>query len=87
MKRCCELCPELGRPEDLQIISKNIGLRRKCPHTCRHTYEKKMAESTTNANALASRKGGPRIELEKGKWNVPVVHAYGHSGFGYQSSW
>jgi|TARA_R110002003_G_C690724_1_gene25398 hypothetical protein len=28
MKRCCELCPELGKPEDLQIISKNIGLRR-----------------------------------------------------------
>ncbi|CAO2657814.1 Nn.00g070740.m01.CDS01 [Neocucurbitaria sp. VM-36] len=28
MRRCCELCPELGRPEDLQIISKNIGLRR-----------------------------------------------------------
>ncbi len=29
MKRCCALCPELGKPEDLQIISKNIGLRRK----------------------------------------------------------
>jgi len=29
MQRCCELCPELGRPEDLQIVSKNIGLRRK----------------------------------------------------------
>jgi hypothetical protein len=29
MKRCCELCPELGKPEDLQIISRNVGLRRK----------------------------------------------------------
>jgi D-amino-acid oxidase len=29
MERCCALCPELGRPEDLQVISKNIGLRRK----------------------------------------------------------
>lgn len=28
MKRCCELCPELGKPEDLQVISRNIGLRR-----------------------------------------------------------
>ncbi|OAG15238.1 hypothetical protein CC77DRAFT_1025005 [Alternaria alternata] len=28
MKRCCELCPELGKPEDLQIIAKNVGLRR-----------------------------------------------------------
>lgn len=31
MKRCCELCPELGKPEDLQVISHNVGLRRKCP--------------------------------------------------------
>jgi D-amino-acid oxidase len=29
MERCCALCPELGKPEDLQVISKNIGLRRK----------------------------------------------------------
>lgn len=37
---------------------------------------------------IASRKGGPRIEIEKEKkWNVPVVHAYGHSGAGYQASW
>ncbi|CAN9205486.1 unnamed protein product [Alternaria alternata] len=62
MKRCCELCPELGKPEDLQIIAKNVGLR-------------------------PSRKGGPRIETEMGKWKVPVVHCYGHSGAGYQSSW
>ncbi|KAH4602269.1 hypothetical protein HBH82_165400 [Parastagonospora nodorum] len=62
MKRCCELCPELGKPEDLQVISRNIGLR-------------------------PSRKGGPRIEVEKGRWDIPVVHCYGHSGFGYQSSW
>ncbi|KAF2030515.1 nucleotide-binding domain-containing protein [Setomelanomma holmii] len=62
MKRCCELCPELGKPEDLQVVSKNIGLR-------------------------PSRKGGPRIEAEKGKWKIPVVHCYGHAGAGYQSSW
>lgn len=62
LKRCCELCPELGKPEDLQIIARNVGLR-------------------------PSRKGGPRIEAESGKWKVPVVHCYGHSGAGYQSSW
>jgi D-amino-acid oxidase len=28
MKRCCELCPELGKPEDLQVIARNVGLRR-----------------------------------------------------------
>ncbi|KAF2017740.1 hypothetical protein BU24DRAFT_367827 [Aaosphaeria arxii CBS 175.79] len=27
VKRCCALCPELGRPEDLQVISHNVGLR------------------------------------------------------------
>ena len=29
IKRCCELCPELGKPEDLQVIGRNVGLRRK----------------------------------------------------------
>lgn len=28
MERCCKLAPELGRPEDLQIISHGVGLRR-----------------------------------------------------------
>lgn len=36
---------------------------------------------------IASRKGGPRIELEKWSNGVPVVHNYGHAGAGYQSSW
>ncbi|KAF2470995.1 nucleotide-binding domain-containing protein [Lindgomyces ingoldianus] len=62
MDRCCKICPELGRVEDLQVISHNVGLR-------------------------PSRKGGPRIELEKGGNGIPVVHNYGHSGAGYQSSW
>ncbi|OSS53068.1 hypothetical protein B5807_02063 [Epicoccum nigrum] len=63
LERACKLAPELGKPEDLQIIGRNIGLR-------------------------PSRKGGPRIEVEKErKWSAPVVHAYGHSGAGYQASW
>jgi D-amino-acid oxidase len=28
-QRCCELCPELGEPEDLKVISVGVGLRRK----------------------------------------------------------
>lgn len=36
---------------------------------------------------IASRKGGVRIELEKWSNGVSVVHNYGHSGAGYQSSW
>lgn len=26
--RACQLCPELGHPEDLKIIGHNVGLRR-----------------------------------------------------------
>lgn len=28
LERSCKLAPELGKPEDLQIIARNIGLRR-----------------------------------------------------------
>ncbi|KAF2189187.1 FAD dependent oxidoreductase [Zopfia rhizophila CBS 207.26] len=62
MERCCKLCPELGKPEDLKVIAHGVGLR-------------------------PSRKGGPRIEVEKLSNGVPVVHNYGHAGAGYQSSW
>lgn len=29
MERCCAICPELGKPEDLKVIRHNVGLRRK----------------------------------------------------------
>ncbi|KAL2428989.1 D-amino-acid oxidase [Exophiala dermatitidis] len=68
-RRCCALAPELGRPEDLQVISHNVGLR-------------------------PSRKGGARLSLEKRKTRQGqaqkdrlVIHNYGASGVGYQSSW
>lgn len=28
-QRCCQIAPELGRPEDLLVVSHNVGLRRK----------------------------------------------------------
>lgn len=28
LERSCKLAPELGKPEDLQVIARNIGLRR-----------------------------------------------------------
>jgi D-amino-acid oxidase len=28
-RRCCELCPELGKAEDLQVLSVGVGHRRK----------------------------------------------------------
>ncbi|KIW57525.1 hypothetical protein, variant [Exophiala xenobiotica] len=60
-QRCCALAPELGKPEELQILSHNVGLR-------------------------PSRKGGARVELEKRNGNF-LIHNYGASGAGYQSSW
>jgi hypothetical protein len=29
-RRCCALCPELGKPEELQVVSHGVGLRREC---------------------------------------------------------
>ncbi|KAF2627503.1 nucleotide-binding domain-containing protein [Macroventuria anomochaeta] len=82
LERSCKLAPELGKPEDLQIIARNIGLRRE--YRCML-----WVSGALLIRMIASRKGGPRIEIEKEtqKWNVAVVHAYGHSGAGYQASW
>lgn len=47
-KRCCALAPELGRPEDLQIISHNVGLRRMWSQTyctCPHLLSKNSPDS------------------------------------------
>jgi hypothetical protein len=27
-RRCCALCPELGKPEDLKVLKHGVGLRR-----------------------------------------------------------
>ncbi|KAK4058755.1 carboxypeptidase Y-deficient [Microbotryomycetes sp. JL221] len=34
-----------------------------------------------------TRKGGLRIEIEAQASDVPIVHCYGHGGYGYQTSW
>ncbi|KAK5407974.1 hypothetical protein LTR06_007717 [Exophiala xenobiotica] len=65
-QRCCALAPELGKPEDLQVLSHNVGLR--------------------PTATIASRVGGARVELEKRNGNF-LIHNYGASGAGYQSSW
>jgi len=91
MQRCCELCPELGAPEDLQIIARNVGLRREYSNPLCSVHMDMGGKDDWGRLLLtsfpASRIGGPRIETEKGKWDVPVVHCYGHSGAGYQASW
>lgn len=84
MEKCCALCPELGKPEDLQIISHNVGLRRKFPDLYCSSVQ---GPSVADSGVIASRVGGTRVELERLSNGVPVVHNYGHAGAGYQSSW
>lgn len=82
-QRACQLAPELGKPEDLQIIRNNIGLRRRFRLRPSQTFE---AYWLTTRLSTASREGGARIEIEErnGAW---LIHNYGAGGSGYQSSW
>lgn len=45
MRRCCALCPELGRWEDLQVISHNVGLRRELSTFPLPRYEEKKLDA------------------------------------------
>jgi hypothetical protein len=79
-QRACQLAPELGKPEDLQIVRNNIGLRRKSISSLTNT------ERGWYSYNAASREGGARVDIEdrNGTW---LVHNYGAGGAGYQSSW
>ena len=88
MERCCKLASELGEVDDLQVISYNVGLRREYfLSLCFGSELSLRCERTMLKLGIASRKGGIRVELEKLGNGIPVVHNYGHSGAGYQSSW
>jgi D-amino-acid oxidase len=78
-KRACDLCPELGTPESLEVIRHNVGFRRWFINLIHLTISKLTS-------LVASRKGGARIERENrhGKW---LIHNYGAGGTGYQASW
>lgn len=79
-QRACQLAPELGKPEDLQVVRHNIGLRRKSNSPLTNLNR------TDLNNVVASRDGGARVDIEdrNGTW---LVHNYGAGGAGYQSSW
>lgn len=39
--RCCKLCPDLGKPEDLKVLKHGVGLRRRFNlHLSEILYEK-----------------------------------------------
>jgi len=79
LQRVFILCPELAPPE----------IRAMREPTVEDLLPLILEEG---CGLRPARAGGVRIELEwfedlKGKRNVPIVHNYGHGGFGYQSSW
>jgi len=79
LQRVFSLCPELAPPE--------------IRATREPTVEDLLPLIVEEGCGLRpARTGGVRIEREwfedtKGQREVPVVHNYGHGGFGYQSSW
>ncbi len=86
-QRACELEPGLGRPEDLKVVSINVGLRRK--KLPLHSNIGKcvlLCLTLTSYAPAASRNGGSRVELEQ-RGDKFLVHNYGASGGGYQASW
>lgn len=80
----CQLCPELGKPDDLQVVQNNVGLRRRCFRILLLTFNKSVI--LIWIYYVASRKGGARVEIEE-REAMLVVHNYGAGGAGYQSSW
>jgi hypothetical protein len=87
-KRACQLCPELGKPEDLQVVRCNVGLRRKyLLYSSFLPFDLRFGLLTNFCSPYAaSRTGGARVEIEE-QIGTLVVHNYGAGGAGYQSSW
>lgn len=81
LTRALALCPELAPPE-IRAIRKPT-LDDILPHVI-----------SENCGLRPARKGGIRLEVEwvdgatvKRETNVPLIHNYGHGGYGYQTSW
>ncbi|KJA26857.1 hypothetical protein HYPSUDRAFT_180414 [Hypholoma sublateritium FD-334 SS-4] len=73
LTRVLEICPEIAPPE----------IRAERVPTIEDMYPIIVEE---NCGFRPCRKGGPRLELEwkeSGTRKVPVIHNYGHGGFGY----
>jgi len=79
LERAVVLCPELAPPE--------IRTERK------PTVDDVLLHVVGEGCGLRpARKGGVRLEIEwtegvGGRGKVPIIHNYGHGGFGYQTSW
>jgi len=79
LERAFALCPELASPD--------IRVERK--PTIDDVFPHIVSEG---CGLRPARKSGIRLEVEwtegiSGRGRVPVIHNYGHDGYGYQSSW
>jgi len=79
LERGFALCPELASP-DIRVERKPT-IDDVSPHIV-----------SEGCGFRPARKGGIRLEVEwtdgiGGRGRVPVIHNYGHDGYGYQTSW
>jgi len=79
LERAFVLCPELVSP-DIRVERKP-----KIDDVLSHVVKE-------GCGLRPGRKGGIRLEVEwtegiGGRGRVPVIHNYGHNGYGYQTSW
>jgi len=79
LERGFALCPELASP-DIRVERKPT-IDDVLPHII-----------SEGCGLRPARKGGVRLEVEwtegiGGRGRVPIIHNYGHDGYGYQSSW
>ncbi|KAF8067739.1 D-amino-acid oxidase [Lyophyllum atratum] len=73
LERALALCPEIAPPEIRAV--REPGLEDILPIVIEE-----------GCGLRPGRKGGIRLEVEERK-EVPIVHNYGHGGYGYISSW
>ncbi|KAF8339534.1 uncharacterized protein EI90DRAFT_3279207 [Cantharellus anzutake] len=94
LRRCLKLCPELvtGSPE---FKSSTSGPEAEGGGTPRKVTVDDLRPFIIEEGCglRPARKGGIRFEVdwlsaaESTNGKIPVIHHYGHGGFGYQSSW
>ncbi|KAI9501191.1 hypothetical protein GGI25_000582 [Coemansia spiralis] len=80
LRNCLSLCPQLLGG----IFGSPPKFKRKV--TAEDVEKLRQKVRRVNVGFRPSRTNGPRLEIEYID-SIPILHNYGHSSFGYQSSW